>query len=283
MNDIDLSRLLRIIASKDGGLDVAIEILVARLFANKSEKREHSYSIISLGKSLISQISFTDAANGQGRMDFRLSEIVNICLSDDDSAEAAAIISRKLATAFSKYDAHPIHYPLLLKSLSINQPLVFLDEFLGNSDAYIPNISINDLDSKNDPVSNIEIDIILKWCNADPIVRYPLVAGSISPYRHNSDETKLEWTPIAMSIINNAPDSYTVLNELRRCFRPISWSGSRSDTMKKRLSLIADLKDRRNPLVREWGYSEERRFMEEINLEREQEQERNRSRVEGFE
>ncbi len=89
--------------------------------------------------------------------------------------------------------------------------------------------------------------------------------------------------PLSLTTIDNAPDAVTVLNEFKRTFRPMSWSGSRADIMQKRLSLLSSLKSHKNPVVSEWACNEERVFEEEIRSERQLEEKYNRSRDERFE
>jgi hypothetical protein len=109
------------------------------------------------------------------------------------------------------------------------------------------------------------------------------VAASIVAYRIGENENQFEWVPLSLTIIDNAPDAIAVLNEFKRKFRPMSWSGSRADIMQRRLSLILTLKSHRDPIVSEWACNEEGMFEAEIRSEREGEETRNRYQNERFE
>ena len=217
-------------------------------------------------------------------MDYKLGGIVSACLSNKESATSARKLSKKLAKALTAYDVTSRSYQNLLESLARNQPLIFLDEFIDNEEIDYARIFLynNDHDERN-PLSKIEDDKIISWCQTDPSKRYPQVAASIAAYRLSEIETKLEWTPLALNIIDKAPDIFAVLNGFKRSFRPMIWNGYRSDVLQERLPLLIDLKEHEDPLVRDWAYDEERRFVIEINAERLQEEERNQSRDERFE
>jgi hypothetical protein len=177
-------------------------------------------------------------------------------------------------------------YPRLLCSLALTQPQVFLESFLGNNDItnyQLIRIFTDDLDHGVNPLSNIADNIIIDWCEKNPAARYPVVAASIVAYRIGENENQFEWVPLSLTIIDNAPDAIAVLNEFKRKFRPMSWSGSRADIMQRRLSLILTLKSHRDPIVSEWACNEEGMFEAEIRSEREGEETRNRYQNERFE
>lgn len=110
-----------------------------------------------------------------------------------------------------------------------------------------------------------------------------MAAASIVAYQKGENESQFEWLPLSLAIIDNAPDAIAVLNEFKRAFRPISWSGSLADIMQRRLSLLSSLKSHKDPVVSQWACNEERLFKEEIRLEREREEKFDRSRNERFE
>jgi len=63
----------------------------------------------------------------------------------------------------------------------------------------------------------------------------------------------------------------------------MTWSGSRADIMRKRLSLFVDLKNHADPVVSQWAISDEVKFADEISYEEKYELENNRSTDERFE
>jgi hypothetical protein len=110
-----------------------------------------------------------------------------------------------------------------------------------------------------------------------------VVATSIVAYRKGENENQLEWSPLSLTTIDNAPDAVAVLTEFKKSFRPMSWSGSRADIMQRRLKLISSLKSHKDLVVSEWACKEEIAFEAEIRTEREWEDKFNRRRDERFE
>lgn len=287
INDENLCDLLRSIASKSEGLVIAISILHMRLYNNKEKKLDHSDMITLVGQHLLSLIAFEHEHNHRDRMDYEIGDIADACLVNEGGAVTANILCNNLAKAFSGYKVYATEYSHLLESIARKQPQIFLDTFLGRDEVsgyQITKVFIDDLDRRrSNPLSQISDTVIIEWCEIDPSNRYPIMAASIVAYRHSEHDNQLEWTPLSLTIIDNAPDVITVLKELEKTFRPMSWSGSRADIIQKRLILLSSLKSHKNPVVAEWACNEERKFEEEIRSERNWEEERHRSRDERFE
>lgn len=71
-------------------------------------------------------------------------------------------------------------------------------------------------------MSNIQDNIIIDWCEVNPSIRYPKIAACMVAYQHNELKNSLEWTPLSLVIINNAPDIATVLDAFKDNFIPIT-------------------------------------------------------------
>jgi hypothetical protein len=253
-----------------------------RMLGNK--EGGYSTAIISVGQELLSQIVFNYEDNNRDRMDYELGTIAGACLIDGDAAATARLLCSNLAKAFKDY--MPMNYIHLLESIAQRQPLVFLDCFLGNEEVSNYQITRNfahPLKHKSNPLSKIADGVIIDWCEINPSVRYPITAASITAYQPCEQDDMFEWTQLSLTIIDNAPDVIAVLNKLKSTIRPMSYRGSRSETMHKRLRLLSSLKSHKNPLVAEWACNAERDFEEEIRSVRTKEQESHRSRDERFE
>jgi hypothetical protein len=286
INDNDLCEILRTIASKPGGLVISIDILNMRIHMENAEKLEHSDTIKAIGKELLAQVVFDREHNRGGHMDYELEKIADVSLVGSDAAAMAKTLCDNLVKGFSEYKLYPMDYPRLLCSLARKQPQVFLESFLSNDD--ISNYRItgmfkDDLDHGTNPLSQIADNIIIDWCEQNPSARYPVVATSIVAYRKGENENQLEWSPLSLTTIDNAPDAVAVLTEFKKSFRPMSWSGSRADIMQRRLKLISSLKSHKDLVVSEWACKEEIAFEAEIRTEREWEDKFNRRRDERFE
>src|SRR6185312_16580240 len=97
------------------------------------------------------------------------------------------------------------------------------------------------------PLGVVPDDSLLAWCDAEPAIRYPLMAASASLFKRPADNQPHEWLPLASKLLNNAPDPHTVLKEIVRRLRPWSWSGSLATKLEGRLKLLDQLPINQTP------------------------------------
>lgn len=285
VSDENLCELLRLISSKPEGIVVSIDILYTRIY-NHPKEDALSNSIISLGQEFLLEYQFLQKDNRINEMDYALSNIIKSCFVGESSKESARLLCNKLIQTFINDNIYFIYYGDVIKELAIAQPVVFLDTFLGQDarpDRRIERMFSKTLKVNPNPMSYIDDDVIIEWCEESPKTRYPLVASVIIPYTKCENNALLEWTPLALNIITNCSDPIVVLNEFKLTFRPMSWSGSRANIMQSRLKLILDLKKHENSFIAEWACKEERVFEKEISSEREWELKQENNQNERFE
>ena len=282
-----LCELLRAIASKCGGVEVALDVLHMRFYCDSDVGRPHDAELVSLGRELLSAFEFWKKTKRIDVSDYHLKQLARICFEGESAGQAATAFCRNLFTAFSENRIYSVEYPQLLATLATLQPAAVLDELLNNEKlpSHVHPWIFGDIidNEEADPLSNIRDQIIVEWCEVNPVVRYPLIAAAVRPFKASQKDDALEWTSLALSIIENSPDAVAVLSKLKKSLAPRSWSGSRADIMEKRAVLIGDLTRHRNPVVSEWANREEQKFREDIRSEREWEEKQNRSTDERFE
>lgn len=266
ISDNEWCEMLRLISSKTEGHPVALEILHIMIQAY-SDGKHLSSNIIILGQELLLRYKFSRKGNQGNMTDYQLSKIIEACFDGESAKQNATILCSRIAKAFANYDFHTMDYNYVLKALATKQPLALLDAFLlakiNSSQRLCRRLSEDGI-----PISGINVDIIKKWSETNPLMRYPLVASAILPFKNNEDGDLLEWTPLALEMINNFSDPIIILNEFKSALRPMMWSGSRAEIMQKRLRLISDLKKHENSLIASWAREEEKVFTEEILSER---------------
>lgn len=283
--DGELCELLRLISAKDDGLKVAIKILQMRFHGFSTEKT-FSDEIVSLGRELILNYEFSQEVNKRENLDHELGQIINICFMGESAEDYAIIFCRKIIEANLANNIYFSNYREVLKALAMNQSIIFLDVFLEENAErryLIDQISSLNLIRSKNPIDYIANNVIIKWCEANPKTRYPILSSSIIPYRISERKDRLEWIPLARLIINNSPNPIEVLNKFKSSFRPNSWSGSLVEVMQSRLCLILELKGHENSLIRDWAFNTEKAFNEEIRSVREWELKRESERNERFE
>jgi len=286
ISDKDLCDIIRLISTKKDGESVAIEILHMRLHINFDEKLILSDPIKAIGQELLLAHKFSREHSRSEHLDYAIGEIIEACFVDDSSASSAEMLCEKLAKAFANYDIYRMDYGHVLEALATIQPISFLNGFLGEEMEVNHRISrVLSTDDGNCacPISKIDNNLIIKWCEENPIIRYPFISSAIRPYKIGDKDERPEWTSLAKTIIVKSSDPLVILNEFKSSFRPMSWSGSRADIMRKRLCLLVDLKNHTDSVVSQWAISEEIKFEKEILMEEQSELKYNRSNDERFE
>ena len=296
ISDEDLISVIRLILTKKGGVDVAIKILHTRLSViQKLHKESHKNSdetpVISDSISKLAQEALSKLKFHQGHQyvsSHEIVEIIKVCFVDESSFGAAKKICENLESYFSGKVLCTDEYCEILREISNVQPIAFLDGFLG--DRKYTNFSLDRSyteQTHNDlyPLSDIDDQIIIDWCEVKPIVRYPLLVSSfLKLYQLNAKTNKLEWTPLVKKIIMKSPDPVLILNECKSAFEPTSsLVGSRADTLQNHLCLISDLKDHDKPSVSQWAIKEEVEFKKGILKERKPWEKRETVQDVGFE
>ena len=125
-------------------------------------------------------------------------------------------------------------------------------------------------------------DEILNWCAEGGQPRYVAIAEAIS-YSHVSKDTPLVWRPIALKLLDAAPDPLAVLGVFIERFSPRSWSGSRAAIMEARARLLDALDNHSNAAIAALASQKRPEFQAEVARVRDWETKYDRERDERFE
>jgi hypothetical protein len=283
LTDNEFCELISVISRQLGGLDIALGMLRIRLFKNNRNKIKLDACFISLGRDLLLKVQFD--RNQYDNNDYALSEIAKVCLVGNNAEKFAAKICANFMYSLVKYNIYFTDYPQLLNLLACRFPLVFLDGFYSEKALTGSNFQYRmlweDFDPKESALSQIEDKTILDWCQKNSEFRFSIITEAAEAFYHQKE--LIEWTPLALSIINEAPNTINVLDKLRQRLTPMSWSGSLSEILQSRIKLIIDLQSHSNPIVKEWALQQEAHFREYIASEKERERSWRRNEDERFE
>ena len=286
ISDDDLAGLLEKIYLKEGGVDVALEILHMRFFERENKSLKYSGRLEAVARDVITAISFDNERVNQKNDDFQLTGVVSVCLDGIKGGRAAKIVCQNLAKAISKNRVYAFDFPQLLNTLAKMQPTVFLDVFLGEDDIedyQLRRMFTDDSELYDNPLNQISDMDILSWCETDPSSRYPLVASTVEAFKQSDETGKYEWKPIAYTIFDKAPVLEDVLERFASAIRPTSWGDSLADILERRAVLYEVLNSHNNEEIAAWARNQYRELQEVIRKEREWENQLNRERNEGFE
>ena len=110
IGDDDLAGILSKILSKDGGADVAMEILQMRFHGIDEQSPKLSPSLIALARELLLKHDFDEKLKTQDNHDLNLTELTRICLTGEDGIKGATQVSQKLAKAIAEKQVSAADY-----------------------------------------------------------------------------------------------------------------------------------------------------------------------------
>lgn len=285
LTDKELCEIIKIISTKAGGIEVALEILEMRIYG-RAKEIPLSLDICACGQEVMMQLCFSDHKGMRDKVDRELALIIKACFVGDAAKVNAKLICESLFNGIDKHEYYWMDYKDAIGAFASVQPEVFLDSFLGRNneaETRLHKMFYDDFELYINPISLIDDDVVIKWCEIDPTVRYPRIATAIKPYQKIKHEKLLNWTSLALKLISSSPDPILVLTSFKTAFRPTGWSGLRSDIMQERLNLVAQLKNHDDEFVADWASKEEEELADEIKTEREWESKRSNATIESFE
>lgn len=286
VSDDELAGLLEKIITREGGVEVALDILHMRYFGREKDSPPCSVSLMTTARRTLSLYSFEKGRRRRPNQDYRLAEIADWCLAGKGGVQASRGFLRQFAEATKDCRIYAFDYPRLLNSLASIQHKAFLDELLGDTDAddfFNRRIFSDDFERKNNPMNQISDDELLAWCDVEPVARFPLVVSVIDAWQESLVTERLEWKPIVYTIIERAPELESVLKSLMDGIKPMGWTGSLADILQKRIVLFEELKKHDNEEISAWAEKKYSDMRENILRNREDEERRSRRKNERFE
>jgi hypothetical protein len=235
----NFNNLLRRIAAKPGGLDIAIEILGMRLsFARESSSPAE---LIDIGCDLVRQLTF---ARRNATDDHKLKIIAKHCLLGERGAKTVRKTCRKLRDGISKSETYAFYHTDLLNTLLAVQPLAVLEGFCEGDETEL-NLGVGILDQAvqlwRNPFDAIPESDLLAWCSQQPGIRCAAIAAGITPFRWSDETGRPQWTNFACKLLDTAPDRIAVLRRFTAKFSPTAWPGSRAVNAELSAGLLDEL------------------------------------------
>jgi hypothetical protein len=282
----EFKRLLLAIGQKPGGIPVAMDILSMRLHSDGSNKKESVPEVAEAGRALLAGYEFHRKDNRAPREDYELGVIIRASLAGDVGKPISRRLCRNFLAATARYDVHAYEYDDLMKGLFQVHPADVLDELLaGDKEAQCNSVRLmNDLlRFGKGPMDAVPDDIILRWCDRDPEVRYPFVAAIALLFKPTENEEPQEWTNLTRELLLKAFNKGAVFKEIVDRLHPTSWSGSLASQLESRLKLLDRLDLGDMPAL--VGLLDEAKAVlkNRVDLERQRESKEDRARSGRFE
>lgn len=283
-NDEQICELLRVIAAKDDGMPVAVEILGMRVFSRRSDRSPVGETLKAAGRDLLEQVCFE---KGSDRFDHLLGNVIEVSLDDSKHEELARSLCTGIVAAVNSYRISAWDINDIIEGLAKTCPVAVLDILVeqakdaqGASRAIFRDIREN----RRCALQCVPDEVALAWAAAKPDSRYIALAGVVKYSDANDDEKSLHWSVMAEKIMSAAPDPATVLDVFLDRFPPTGgWSGSLAGIMASRIPLIELLAQHTRPEVAAWATANLPKFTNSVERRRAGEAAQDRRRDERFE
>lgn len=271
------------VAAKKAGFEPAVDILHMQIHTGPGEAEPQEPAVVEAGRELLRQLRFTRSTTHEG---YALGEIAKASLSGSENIPLVLDLCKKLKKAVEIYETSAFYHRAFIAALFIVQPIATLDGLLGDSEQRQAGIRILEdiCDDRGNPLDAVPAEDILQWCDKDPTVRYPLIAGLITVSTSANQTEPRKWTKIALLLLEKSPDRIAVLREFIRQLIEISgWVGSLSATLEVNVRILDEMDAYPDSAVVEYIASQRPRIQEIIGTERRREQAYERDRDERFE
>lgn len=270
------------VASLPDGYRVAVNILGMQLHSLQSSKVPIDSDISAIGRELLKLNDFQDADQNHA---YHVNEIAVACMVGDTAYEDAITICTKLARALFDYQSNARQFGKLTRTLFRLQPMAAIAAFLNeNLAGKTDNRQHRSLCyffrfDRESPVNAAPPEILMAWTKENLEVRLPKLAAEIHLFVKNGEHDTPHWSPLALQILELAPDRSAILDIYASRFRPMVWSGPLADNLSPYLSLAEKLQTHDDPLVVGWAKRQTVLLTKEID----EECERDRRADESFE
>lgn len=283
---VELSRLLSAIAAAPNGWAVAVDILAMRLSSDGGD-RTNLEQIYDVGRGLLLNLELSDKSVKQ--LDHDLAGLAASCLAGAAGRRVAEFVCQLLARAFGSTALSVYELHSLTQALFRTQPTAALDAFSNPPTEHSwwhPTVfSMFDETSRyqRSPIMEVEDHVLLEWCATSPDRNFVAAATGIVFSRVAADGPSLQWTELALELLERAPDPCSVLRAFIVRFTPHSWSGSRAALIEANAGLLAAQEESENASLADLARRERQRLLAEVRDERRREREWSRTADERFE
>ncbi|WP_142850976.1 hypothetical protein [Telmatospirillum sp. J64-1] len=241
------------ISIKPEGLEIAADIFYMKLHAVKYSGGEVTDKLAAIGQSLLEQRIYSGL---QDHIDYKWAKIAEVCLASSKAVKSAERICSKFLLALSN-GAPGYHYGQFLHSLFKVQPEVALTNILAAAPtSMIRRQLTEDLYTCPHPLAPVPLNVLVAWASREPEERFDVLAETIPLFEGGDDEGHEALSPLAIALLEAAPDKEAILGHYGQRLHPSSWSGSLADILEKRRKAVLVLANHPDQKIANWTISQ---------------------------
>lgn len=175
------------------------------------------------------------------RMDYELDRLIEYFLK---GSEGEPVARQLLFVIRKSLDGHALYLDDLTEALSALfgvQPRAALEILLGDMNnrisAYIRRHAFSGR-RRSSVLAKVPLEVLLDWCREGEPERWSQVAVLLPVF---GPDTEVVWSEAVLAVLKQAPRPVDVATALVELIEPMSWSGSRAETIRQRLPLLDQL------------------------------------------
>lgn len=256
----DLARLLNVMITRPGGAIPALQVLYMRCHYDKQAKRASAPELLAAARYLL--VDRRCYESDRDRVDHELAGLARLVFAAGGGTRVAVGICRALrALARRKRYWSMQEMRELAALLMKTHPRVVLDEIVLTADrdstrdlagVFFGGWSADADHRQGRERTPLDVDLTMNWVAEDPQPRARRLAQLI-PYADSPEGGALEWSAIALGLIEMAPDPLPILDVIEDRFSTGVSSGPFSSRYVRRRPLVAALMHHRDRRVRNWA------------------------------
>lgn len=241
----NLQRFLLELAALQDGASIAIHILYMAFASLPDEEQVVAPELISCGRELLMQYGFSHENSHQ---DYEIAEVLKVCLAGFDGDNFAQEMCNRFYNVISNDCFALPCLPNIAAAFFTASPIIALATFIRQDNAEIIGFSDGLELSSPHPLESVPLNTLLDWANQEPEARFSALA-SATPLFTNRPDQPPRLSPLALSLIDAAPDKGATLDCWQHRLSPTSWSGSLAARLDERRAALAPLMDHPEPVV----------------------------------
>ncbi len=280
----DLKAMILEIIAVPEGFAVGVGILQSLLHSDKQQSKPLDPQLAEVGREILRSMPFPNSRGDH--FSWALKEIIETCLVGNEGASVARDVCTNLMLSIDSRETYFFYHEGILAALFHTQPTATLDGIFRGTGSELGR-DVHHFSSWSyiggNPLALIPEDALLAWCDVDPPSRYPAIASVVYWKTGEQNGEPMSWTPIALRLLDQAPNRIEVLRQFIKQFNPSSYSGSLAAIMESGLKLLEQLLSYPDPTVVEFAKEEREKLIAFIATKRRSEAELNIGRNERFE
>ncbi|MFK3711764.1 hypothetical protein [Leclercia adecarboxylata] len=242
--DASLLALAERLILRERGDEVVLEALGMKLHGRPISVDTLGYEFRNIGLKASIQVIQNDTEDRGGFIDHHMESVIATALRFDGNEELKVQWLDAIFSAVDKHYGHMHGYEKSIEATVTLMPEAFLTRiFDGTEDQKQMRLFFLSYGTSSRPLlAGVDYSILIKWCSANPESGvWRLVAQGMDPWSNSSEENSLILHEGAITFLEAAPDSHSVLESFAEYVTPSTRTGSLTTIFQARADALGEL------------------------------------------